>query len=182
MSDGWQLSLGSPFISGVTEWPERFEYRVFSGQHMLQLCAKNLSAKAIESFHRAPMRLGLYISRGVIFVLFKIEGLYDWSDQAFSMGLVDPADRKLSPAVPDAHQVLSPVLVDCDTGLIRGIRVVTWLKNATELLDRALARKMDMPFDLAQPQAIIADVYRQYPQSKQLAKAALLLEKAGGQQ
>lgn len=177
---GWVLKIGDLFAPGVTSWPERFEYRVFGQgqQHMLQICASKLDDKQLQAFHRGQMHVGLYLSRGVAFFLFRIEGFFDWSDQAIHMQLVHPEDRGLPDESP-GYQVVSIVLVECETGIVRGIRVVTLSPHFTRLFAKALRAQMTATFDLATHQAIIADVYKRFPHSRQLVKAALVVEKAG---
>jgi hypothetical protein len=118
----------------------------------------------------------------VLFILFKIEQLMDWSDQAFTLHLVTPEDRELLPHVPGAHQALSLVLVEAESGLVKGMRLVTYSKHASALLHRILQQQLESPFDADHHAALVAEVYRQYPHSRLLAKAAILIEKAGGQQ
>lgn len=175
----WVLQVGLPFVPGVHSWPERFEYRVFGGQHMLQLCAGALTPQAIKAFHEGAVHLGLYLYGGVVFVLFQIEGLYAWSDQAFSMGLVAQEDRHLEPYLPGQHQLLSLVLVDAETGRVVGLRTVTWSAPASAVLHRELLAQCARAFDRIEHENIVAQVYAQYPTSRDLAQAAVLLERAG---
>ena len=55
----WCLTPGQPFIEGVDSCEERFEYKVFNGTHMLQICAGKLTAKAVAAFHGGQVHLGL---------------------------------------------------------------------------------------------------------------------------
>lgn len=52
----------------------------------------------------------------MIFVRFKIDGLYDWSDQAFFMGLVSEAERDVRTHATGEYQLLNVVLVEAETG------------------------------------------------------------------
>lgn len=176
---GWTLLVGQPFWPGVTSYPERFEYRVFGGHHLLQICAGRLTPTDKAAFQDGAIHLGLFISQGVIFVLFKIAGLHEWSDQAFSIHLVSAEDRELPPHQADLHQLLNIVLVEAETGLVAGIRSVTWSSHASAVLNKALHAQMTAPFSLEQHENIVADVYTRYPNSKALARAALLTERAG---
>lgn len=179
----WRLAIGQPYDSTVSSWPERSEYRIFGGNHLLQVCAGNLSPGFVERFQTAPIRLGLYVQEGVVFVLFRIDGCYDWSDQALHMQLLPAEDRSADPYIPGTHQILSVVLVNADNGLVEAIRVVTWSKHGSELLLRKLNAQLDDDaFTPERHQAIIDRVYRQYPHSAKLAKASLVIEKAGGAQ
>ena len=175
----WCLTPGQPFIDGVDFWEERFEYKVFNGTHMLQMCACKLTTEAMAAFHRGQVHLGLYLQDGVIFVLFKIDGLYGWSDQAFSMRLVNEAERDVGPHAAGEYQLLNLVLVEAETGLVAGLRVVTWSSHASSVLHRALLAQMAGPFDQDRHREIVANVYAQYPRSKELASAANLRERAG---
>ena len=91
-------------------------------------------------------------------------------------------DRELAPHIAGTHQALSLVLVEAETGLGRGLRMVTYSKHASALLHRVLQQQLETPFDADRHAALVAEVYRQYPHSRLLAKAAILIEKAGGQQ
>ena len=117
----WKLTLGQPYWEGVASWPDgRFEYRYFGGHHMLQLCLGKLSERDIAAFVRGQVHVGFYLRQAVLFILFKIENLMDWSDQAFTLHLVAPEDRELLPHIPGTHQGLSLVLVEAESGLVKG--------------------------------------------------------------
>jgi hypothetical protein len=178
---GWRVVIGELFDPGVTSWPDgRFEYRIFSGHHLLQLNLGDLSARDIAAFRAGAIHLGLFTRADVIFVLFKIAGIMDWSDQAYTIQLVeDEEDRTLPLHIPGTHQVLSIVLVESETGVVQGIRVVTWSKRASALIDRLLRQQLNSPFSRETHAALVAQVYSEYPTSKQLARAALLIERAG---
>jgi hypothetical protein len=179
----WKLTLGQPYWEGVASWPDgRFEYRYFGGHHLLQLCLAKLSERDIAAFSEGQVHFGFYVRQAVLFILFKIENLMDWSDQAFSIQLVGSEDRELPPHIAGTHQALSLVLVEAETGLVRGLRMVTYSKHASALLHRVLQQQLETPFDADRHAALVAEVYRQYPHSRLLAKAAVLIEKAGGQQ
>lgn len=178
-NDLWKIEVDKLFWPGIQSWPERFEYRVFDGNHMLQICAGRLKKRDIEAFHRGPIHLGLFLSEGVAFVLFKLDGLYDWSDQAISMGLVHAADREIPPLQEGTYQLLNVVLVEAETGLVKGMRAVTWSPHAASVLHRALSQQLETSFDLARHAEVVAKVYAQHPNSKALARAALLRERAG---
>jgi hypothetical protein len=177
---GWALRVGKPFAEGVTSWPERFEYRFFGGNHLLQFCVRRITPSNLDAFLHAPVHLGLYLDNGVIGVLFQIQGFYDWSDQAFSLQLVAPEDRELPPHIPGTYQLLNLVLVDADTGLIAGMRVVSWSAHASAVLHRAMSEQLAAPFDRARFEQSVKDIYARYPTSQALVAAAHLTEKAGG--
>jgi hypothetical protein len=160
-------------MEGIASWPDgRFEYRYFGGHHMLQLCLGKLSERDITAFVRGQVHVGFYLRQAVLFILFKIEHLMDWSDQAFTLHLVAPEDREL-PAAHSGHPprpVAGPRRSRNRTG--EGMRLVTYSKHASALLHRLLQQQLETPFDADRHAALVAEVYRQYPHSRLLAKAA----------
>jgi hypothetical protein len=179
----WVLALDRPFMDGVATWPDgRFEYRYPGGYHMLQLCLGKLSERDITAFLQGQVHVGFYLRQAVLLILFKIENLMDWSDQTFALHLVAPEDRELLPHLPSAYQALSLVLVEGESGLVKDMRLVTYSKHASALLHRILQQQLESPFDTDRHAALVAEVYRQYPHSRLLAKASVLIEKAGGRQ
>lgn len=180
---GWRLAVGQPFIEGVTSWPaDRFEYRIWGGgNHMLQLCYGRLTERSIEAFKHGQVHVGIAKLDSTLFFLFRIEGFIDWSDQAYSLRLVEhDEDRQLPDHVAGTHQVLSLVLVESETGIVRGMRVVTWSKHASAVLHRLLSEQLsDETWTPELHAARVRAVYARYPKSKELVRAALLTERAG---
>lgn len=176
----WQLKVGDLFAPERTKWDaNRFEYRYFSGNHMLQICLPNPTEAEIGAFRNGTVHVGLFVRKSVICFLFKIERLYDWSDQAFSIRLVNEAERTLPEWTPGMHVPLSLVLVDSETGVVRALRVVTYSKHFSEVMNRQLKKQMEEPFSATEHEAAVREIYERYPTSKALSKAAILVEKAG---
>src|SRR5574338_1483370 len=140
------------------------------------------SSHDIEAFQRGQVHLGLCQLQQTLFALFRVEGLMQWSDPAIHLQLVEDAeDRERPPHIPGAHQVLSMVLVEAETGLVRGMRVVTWSKHASTVLHRILNEQLTAEFDSQEHASRVAEIYRHYSSSKQLVRAALLTELAWSQ-
>lgn len=176
----WVLTVGQPFSHERSKWEDgRIEYRFFSGNHMLQLCLGQLTPQEIKAFRKNPVRVALFIEGNVIFFIFKIEGCMDWSDQGFSIHLVHEQNRDLPSLPPGMRTPLNLVLVDADTGIVRALRMVTFSPHFSRLLHDAMRRQIELPFEPAVHQAVIQDVYRRYPRTADLAKAAVIIEKAG---
>ena len=85
----WRLAIGDLFTPERTHWPDnRFELRYFDGSFLLQICEASPSEKSIAAFRHGAMHIGLHYEQGVIFFLFRIDGTWAWSDQAFSIHLL----------------------------------------------------------------------------------------------
>lgn len=176
----WRLAIGEPFAPERTKWPHnRFELRYFDGSYLLQICEASPPETSVEAFRHGPMHLGLHFERNVIFFLFKIEGSWAWSDQAFSIHLVDPNDRGPGDASGEHFVPLSVVLVDADTGLVRALRMVTMSPRFATAFQGFIDRQRALPFSRDEHTKAIAAVYSKYRNSKALAAAALYRERAG---
>lgn len=181
MSNGqWLLQVGELYAPEITSWPtERFECRYFDGNHLLQICDASITEKTLEAFHYGQIHVGLFQRNQVLHILFRIEGFYDWSDQAFTMMRVDPADRALPALAPGEHTGINFFLVDANTGVIRAMRLVTYSAHASQVLHRILKEQLAAQ----QPQQVfeyaVAMNYAAYPTSKAMSRNALLIEKAG---
>ena len=176
----WTLVVGQPFAPERTSWPaDRFEYRYFGGNHLLQLCIASPSPREVESFESGDIRVGLCIERGILFFIFRIEDVMDWSDQAISIHLVPEKDRDIPDLAPGMYAGLNMVLVDANTGLVSAMRFATYSPRFSQVLYKELRRQAAAPFDAGEHRKAIAEVYRKYPKSSALARAALLMERPG---
>jgi len=176
----WVLTVGQPFAPERTQWDDgRFEYRYFSGNHLLQLCLSAPSEQDIQNFHFGKIHVGLYIEQSVIFWLFKIQNLMDWSDQAMSIRLLQPQDQDIPPLPAAGRIFLSLVLVDADTGLVAGLRTVTYSPHFSKVFRSALLRQKIAHFDKERHNTIIERVYAEFDHSRDMARAAILVEHAG---
>lgn len=177
----WMLAVGQPFAPERQKWPDgSFEYRYFDGNHLLQICVASPSEQDTAVFLNGRMHVGLYAEQGVVFFLFRIEGFMEWSDQAFSIRLVGEADRGLPRIEDNERLLLTLVLVDADTGLVSAMRMVTYSPHFSRLFVRKLQAQLDAPvFDRSEHFATVEEIYKQFPTSKAMAKAALVIERAG---
>lgn len=182
MAEGiWRLAVGEPFAPGVTYvGVERFEYRYTNGTHLLQYIMGGITEREINAFKHGVMHVGLYARGDSAFFLFRIQDLYDWSDQAFSINALPEDAREIPNAGPGANKiVLSMVLVDADSGLVRALRAVTYSAHMSELFERLLRRQVLNNLTAEQHQLNVEATYRQFPHSRDLVRSALVVERAG---
>lgn len=180
--EGGVIAVGQLFAKGKTFWePGRFEYRYWHGNHLLQLNLANLTEKEIENFCTGRIHVGLFLNQDTPFFLFKIEGLMDWSDQSFALGLIKPADRHVDPLKPNHHILLSLVLVEANTGIVKGIRCATYGKQMSQIMNRTLMRQLETvdSFSPLEHERIIKETYIRFPTSAKMARAAVVVEKLG---
>ncbi|ABM97130.1 hypothetical protein [Methylibium petroleiphilum] len=177
----WRLAVGEPFAPGVTYGGvDRFEYRYTNGTHLLQFVLGKLTEREIQAFQHGAIHVGLYTRGDSLFFLFKVAGLYDWSDQAFSINALPPDAREIPQPQPGAGKILlTMVLVDSDTGLVRALRAVTYSTHMSELFERMLRRQVANGLTAEQHQRNVEATYREFPNSRDLVRNALVTERAG---
>lgn len=176
----WRLAVGELFAPERTIWPDNsFELRYFDGSYLLQVCEANPPTKSLDAFRHGAVHIGLHFERGVIFFLFRIEGSWAWSDQALSIHRVHPADRKLDSTPGEFFAPLSMVLVNAATGVVEAMRMVTMSPRFVRAFQTYMARQLEAPYSAEEHEAAIRAVYAKYPNSKQIAAAALHRERAG---
>lgn len=176
----WRLAVGELFAPERTSWPHNsFELRYFDGSYLLQICESTPSSASIRAFRHGDIHLGLHFERGVIFFLFRIAGSWAWSDQAFSIHLVPEEDRGPGEASGNRFVPLSMVLVDASTGRVAALRVVTMSPRFATAFQKYMDQQRALPFTRLDHDDAIASVYATYPNSKALAAAAIIRERAG---
>lgn len=176
----WRLAIGELFTPERTSWPDnRFEFRYFDGNYLLQICEASPSAQSLQAFQTGKVHVGLHFEQGVIFFLFRIEGTWAWSDQAFSIHLVGEEDRGPGERSGMFFVPLSLVLVDSNTGRVAALRVVTLSPRFAKALQSFIERQRVAPFSREAHNATIQAVYAKHPNSKALAAAAIFRERAG---
>lgn len=174
------LSVGQLYHPGRTQWPEVGEYNYRAWQHELRLFWRAPSDADIEAVRAGAIHLGLYVRQPVVWLLYRIEGACDWSDAPYSIHLVAGAERTPpDPVTAETRALLTVVLADADTGIVRALRAVSMSPRFTRALHAAIAQQLAQPFDAAQHEAQIAATYARYSHSKQMARDATITEKAG---
>jgi len=183
MAEGtWRLAIGEPFAAGVTSWPDnRFEYRFFSGNHLLQICVSSPKKRDLDNFSKGRVFVALRPFRSVLFFMFKIEGFYEWSDQGISVCLVPLEDRDRLEHQAGTHIPLNIVLVDADTGKVAAMRMVTFSPQFSELFLHTFRQQLVTAFDPALHTQSIAEAYNRWPSTKDMVAAAAIMERAGAE-
>lgn len=167
-----ELNVGQIYIPGRTSWPELVQYNYTSNGHELVLYYASPSESEILGCRKGGTRFGLVAEGSAILLLYKIEGVGDWSDAPFNWHLI-PEDRRQVPpkTMGDERAALQLLLVDAATGILKAARLVTWSPTFTEAIHDAIRRQAT----LGQAQGFNAEIdrlYAAYPTAKALSKIA----------
>lgn len=175
-----KLTVGEPYIPGKTSWPEGAEYNYDGNGHELRLFFGSPTEQEIRSVRRSPVHLALLVEGPIIDLVWRFEGFGDWSDCPYSIHLI-PSDRRMTAPVTSGEQraLLQIVLVDAQTGILRAIRAVTLPPHATQRLHAAIREQEGQAFERSAYDAALQALYRRYPQTADMARAAEILVKGG---
>lgn len=174
------LKVGAPYVPGRTRWPEGAEYNFSAGGHELRLFFESPSEAEIKAVRKAPVHLALLVQPPIIDLVWRIDGIGDWSDCPYTWHLV-PEQRRAIPETASGQQraLLQIVLVDANTGMLRAIRAVTLPPHATTLLHTAIADQANRPWTRDGYDQALHDLYARYPEPVQMARAGTVLVRAG---
>ncbi|MBN9525811.1 MAG: hypothetical protein J0H82_06400 [Alphaproteobacteria bacterium] len=136
--------------------------------------------KEIRAWARGRLRLGvLPAGQHVAFLLYELDGFAPWSDAPYSLGLSH--GRLPQPPRPEGAALMQLTLVDAATAGIKSLRVVSVSAALCAELWRALdGQASALPaYSEAARQAEVDAAYRRWPHSRDMVKAANLIEVAG---
>lgn len=171
--------VGEPYSSTKTHWPEGIDYNYRAGQHELRLFRRTPSPQEITDVKSGESRFALAVERDIIFFCYKF-GQGPWGDCGFSIHLVPEAERIL-PELPAENErvLLTTLLIDAETGLLKAIRVVSLSPKFTRKLHQAILDQAARPFPDDYDRQAEA-TYRRYT-SARLASDRAIVRCIGGE-
>lgn len=175
--------VGKPYISTRSDWPDGVDYNYRSGDHELRIFLRDPSHTEIAAVKTGKARFALAaaLNGDVIFLCYKF-GNQPWSDATFNYHLVHEDERTVPPVrTPRDRAVLNVILVDGETGLIAGLRVVSFSPEFTWCLEEAIRIQAARPFPGYDAyDGGIARIYNAY-NSKAIAEKMAYVSCIGGQ-
>lgn len=118
----------------------------------------------------AALRAGAtFESDDPIFFLYRFGG-QPWSDAPYSWHLVPAAERVLppDPLGPDDRPLLTVILVDAASGLVRALRALSLPPPVAAPLHAAIRAQATAPFDPTTYDLRLTALYAQYPTTPRL--------------
>jgi hypothetical protein len=123
------LEVGKLYISGKTQWPEASEYNYDADGHTIRIFLRAPTSKEIQGIKNGSIDLALHYADRIPTLLFRFGekgNTMPWSDCPFDWWLV-PVERRQTPEpiTNSLAALLSILLVDADTGILKAFRVVS---------------------------------------------------------
>jgi len=166
------LTLGEKFDHDIP--PEAMGVVLMNG---VPLIAFNftLNAKNIADFQNGSCFFCLFTENTALFFLFKIDGFLDWSDLAFTIHLAQ--EEALDDN--DGYLPFALVLVDSQTSLIKGLRMVTVTPAFRSVLAGIIRQQAQEHFDTIAYYKTIGVLYDRFSSAADMLNKAVIVEQGG---
>lgn len=174
-------TVGELYVPDRTQWEERDEYNYWNGYHILRIFWVGLKAEVITLMLKGDLQFSMTTHEDLLFLNYRAGGM-EWSNIPYTVHLTPPEALML----PDLaewegkHAILSVFLVEATTGILKGLRTLTWSAEFTKAIHKAILAQADMPFDDTAYTAKIDTIYASYP-SYVLAEDMAMITCWGGE-
>lgn len=146
-----RLAVGEPYLPGQTRFPELAQWNYRASGHELVLFFSRPSSAEIEAVAKGPSEFALFQDRDIAILLYrfrtaKLAPAIDWSDAPFSIWRLPESERTAPPRglAADERALLTVILVDAATGIVRAIRAVSWSPELTAHVHAAITDQLAM--------------------------------------
>ena len=168
--------IGEVYSADHTDYSEATQYCYYDGGHDLVLFWAKPTPEEIRGFNTQPVAFALYVQKPVLFLLYRIADVCEWSDVAYNIHQLRAEEQEVPREVPGDHARVQMTLVDASTGIIRAKRIVYMGRAMTQAMRHTLQEQMKISFSRFDYEALVQQAYARYPDSDAMLKDALLVE------
>lgn len=164
--------VGTPYSTEYNRYDEGARYLYSQGAHELTLFWPQPTAHEINGFRLQPIEIALYSDAALAVLLYRIDGICEWSDVSFHVQRIPENERELPQEPTGERARLRLFLVDCDTGLISARRLVSLDKVMTQALRHVMHDQAQTGFDPLRYDLALQQIHARFPDSDALLKIA----------
>lgn len=172
-------NVGEIYSSKHTQYSEATQYCYYNGVHDLALFWTNPTPTEINGFLSKPVEIAHYVEGSVLFLLYRIVDICEWSDVAYNVHQLRDEAREVPADIPGNRDQLQMTLVNADGGIILAKRRLSLSPAMTEALRQALQEQMKKPLSRFEYESQVQQTYARYPDSDAMLKNAGEIETAG---
>ena len=170
--------VGEIYSSKHTEYSEATQYCYYNGVHDLALFWARPTLKEINGFLSQPLELAVYVEQSVLFLLYRIVDICEWSDVAYNIQQLRPEEQAVPADVPGNRAGVQMTLVNADSGIILARRMLNISPAMTQALRHTLQEQTLTPLSRYEYEAQVQQAYARYPDSDAMLKDAWMMETA----
>lgn len=170
--------IGEVYSSRHTEYSEATQYCFYNGMHDLALFWSAPTLTEISGFNQQPVELSLYVEKSILFLLYRIVDICEWSDVAYNIHQLQANEITVPTDSPGTHALLQMTLVNADSGIIVAKRMLSISPVITQALRHTLQEQLQTPLTRAEYDAQVKQAYARHPDSDSMLKEAWINEAA----
>ena len=185
MSDMHLYVVGKPYNPSRRQWEERYVYQYRQGGHELLIFLKSPTKEEVKAVESGTPEFALFVQQPTIWFLSRFAPGLTWSDTPYSWHLVLGDEKQIPQEFEREGQrmLLSVLLIDADTGILRAMRAVSLSPDFSRALHAAIQTQIETgyPGDDAFGRNITR-VYGRYPDTGLMLKDAIARCEGGKQE
>ncbi len=172
--------VGKLYHPDKSRWQQGVQFNLRGGQAELLLFFESPGFHETLAIKKGECEFGVVAIDGVIFFLYRFGSEIPWSDQPFSIHLV-PETERIIPVLPndETRLLMQIMLVDAKTGILKAMRAVTLAPEFSAELLKLVGEQSKKTFDQSDYDGQIAEIYRKYPETKNLVKECFVFSEGG---
>jgi hypothetical protein len=173
--------IGEVYSADHTKYSEATQYCYYDGMHDLVLFWASPSAEEVRGFNTQPVEFALYVQQPVLFLLYRIADVCEWSDVAYNIHQLRAEEQEVPRETPGDYARVQMTLVDASTGIIRAKRILRMGRAMTQAMRKTLQQQAQISFSRFDYEALVQQTYARYPDSDAMLRDALLTEAAASE-
>jgi hypothetical protein len=157
-----QFEVGKLYNPNKQRWLEASQYSFRGGQHELVLFFSNPTPQEVEAVRRGTAEFALDVELPLIVLCYRFCDGIPWSDAPYTYHVLSEHERGLPPETDGStiRALLLVFLVDAETGILLAMRQVTLSPEFTTRLHEAIREQALLPWDRAEYDRALAELYR----------------------
>jgi len=168
--------VGEVYSSRHSQYSEATQYCYYNGVHDLALFWSRPTLKEKNGFLSQPVELALHVEQSVMFLLYRIVDICEWSDVAYNIHLLRSEEQVVPADLPGNSAKLQMTLVDAGNGIILAKRMLDIGPAMTQALRHTLQEQVQTPCSRTEYEAQVKQAYARFPDSDAMIKNAWLME------
>jgi SseB protein N-terminal domain len=171
-------TVGEIYSTQHSQYTEATQYCYYNGMHELTLFWARPTLKEIKGFHNQPVEISLYVENSVLFLLYRIVDICEWSDVAYNIHLLRAEELAIPSDKPGTRAKMQITLVNADSGIILAKRMLHLSPVMTQALRHTLQEQKQNPVSRTEYSEQVRQAYTRHPDSDAMLKNAWMVETA----
>ncbi|GAA4209384.1 hypothetical protein GCM10022252_75830 [Streptosporangium oxazolinicum] len=162
--------VGKPYSQNRRQWPETTRLRLTPEGCELALFYPSPTSKETNEIRRGVPQWAWTELDGIAVLAFRF-GILRWADTPYQVARdVTPSDQSGPIEAGDKNLIVTVLLVDANTGIIKVLRTLTWPPEFANAVRATVQRQLDSPITDDQAGIALKALYDLYPDTAVLVR------------